>query len=198
MAKVDKYVANENGEAGSFLTPHPILSLTGNIFEETEIALHHISKRVKKLFHFAGAAVTGQYDHEEENDRKADTQQNAADRQRQWQLRKLRHINLQLYHQIGDLLKIKLQVLDAIERLKMAELEKSVKDDLVKRHTNNVAQLKTAERRSRDVDDWVPADYDDEEQNDGSTAGHTAARSADTDVDKSHSGKIRKLRKDEI
>ncbi len=118
--------------------------MTGNIFEETEIALHNISKRVKKLFHFAGAAVTGQYDHEEENDRKADRQQNPADRERQWQLQKLRHINLELYHQIGDLLKIKLQVLDAIERAKMAKLEKSVKNDLVKRHTNNVTKLKNS------------------------------------------------------
>jgi len=35
----------------------------------------------------------------------------------------LRHINLELYHQIGDFLRIKLQVLDAIERIEMAQLE---------------------------------------------------------------------------
>src|ERR1700758_2048292 len=67
IKKVKKQVANEDGEAGSFLTSHPVLSLTGDIFEEAEAALHHISKRVKRLFHFAGAAVVGQYDREEEN-----------------------------------------------------------------------------------------------------------------------------------
>ncbi len=51
-----------------------------------------------------------------------------ADKQRQWQLRKLRHINVELYHRVGELLRIKLQVVDAIERIKMAQLERSQQD----------------------------------------------------------------------
>jgi hypothetical protein len=155
-------VVDENGEAGSFLTPHPFLSLTGNIFDETEAALHDISKRIKKLSHFVGDAVVGQHDCDELNDSKTDRQQKQADRQRQWQLGKLRHINGELYHQIGDMLRIKLEVLDAIERLRMAELEKSVENELSKRKSSSSKLVKRAERTSQDIDDWVPARMDNE------------------------------------
>ena len=37
---------------------------------------------------------------------------------------------MELYHQIGDLLAIKLQVLDVIERIKMAQLERSQQEQL--------------------------------------------------------------------
>ena len=39
-----------NGEAGSFLTKHPLLCLTGNIFEETEAGLHNVSGESQSCF----------------------------------------------------------------------------------------------------------------------------------------------------
>jgi hypothetical protein len=128
---------DKNGEAGSFLTDHPFLCLTGTIFEDTEAGLHDVSRRVIKLFRFVGGVIEEQYDDNHQSEGKADTGRNEkqadradrneaqGERERQWQLRKLRHINLELYRQIGDLLRIKLQVLDAIERIKMAQLERS-------------------------------------------------------------------------
>ena len=41
-----------------------------------------------------------------------------------------KRLNRELYRQIGDMVQIKLAVADAIERLTMAELEKSVKNNL--------------------------------------------------------------------
>jgi hypothetical protein len=121
---------DKNGEAGSFLTDHPFLCLTGTISEDTEAGLHDVSRRVIKLFRFVGGVIEEQYDDNHQSEGKADTGRNEkqadrvdrngaqGERERQWELRKLRHINLELYHQIGDLLRIKLQVLDAIERKK--------------------------------------------------------------------------------
>jgi hypothetical protein len=143
---------DKNGEAGSFLTDHPFHCLTGTIFEETEAGLHDVSRRVIKLFRFVGGVIEEQYDDNHQS-RKADTGRNEkqadradrngaqGERERQWELRKLRHINLELYHQIGDLLRIKLQVLDAIERIKMAQLERSQENRLR-------ASLKLAKREN--------------------------------------------------
>jgi hypothetical protein len=131
-----------NGEAGSFLTKHPLLCLTGNIFEETEAGLHNVSGRVTKLLRFVGGVIEQQYDGSDQGEEKAETGRNEkqarranrneteGDREREWQLRKLRHINVELYHQIGDLFRIKLQVLDVIERIKMAQLERSKEERL--------------------------------------------------------------------
>ena len=89
----------------------------------------------------------------------------------------MRKINLELYHQIGDLLRIKLQVLDAIERIKMAQLERSqenrlraslklvkVEDDKsaegeqLNDHTakNNKKGRTPGERSTTNPHDWVP------------------------------------------
>jgi hypothetical protein len=131
---------DKNGKAGLFLTDHPFLCLTGTIFEDTEAGLHDVSRRVIKLFRFVGGVIEEQYDDNRQSEGKADTGRNEkqadrvdrngaqGERERQWELRKLRHINLELYHQIGDLLRIKLQVLDALERIKMAQLERSEKN----------------------------------------------------------------------
>jgi hypothetical protein len=133
---------DKNGEAGSFLTDHPFLCLTGTIFEDTEAGLHDVSRRVIKLFRFVGGTLEELYDDNRQSEGKADTGRNEkqadradrngaqGERERQWELCKLRHINLELYHQIGDLLRIKLQVLDAIERIKMAQLERSQENRL--------------------------------------------------------------------
>jgi hypothetical protein len=116
---------DKNGEAGSFLTDHPFLCLTGTIFEDTEAGLHDVSRRVIKLFRFVGGVIEEQYHDNRQSEGKADTGRNEkqadradrngaqGERERQWELRKLRHINLELYHQIGDLLRIKLQVLSS-------------------------------------------------------------------------------------
>jgi hypothetical protein len=142
-------IVTENGEAGSFLTIGPFYSLTGSVLEETEAGLHEISRRLTKLFRFVGGAIGERYDTDPEVDGEADKKsegraekvQNGRDwdRDRKWQLGKLRYINVELYHQIGAMLEIKLEVLDAIERLKMANLEQSIKDELR-------AQLKIATR----------------------------------------------------
>ena len=178
-----------NGEAGSFLTKHPLLCLTGNIFEETEAGLHNVSGQVTKLFRFVGGVIEQQYDGNDQTEGKADAGRNKkrvdragrneaqGDRERQWLLRKLRHINLELYHQIGDLLRIKLQVLDAIERIKMAQLERSEEDrlraslKLVKGEDDRIAEGKplnnhtvknnkkggtSGEQRTANTHDWVP------------------------------------------
>jgi hypothetical protein len=138
---------DENGEAGSFLTDHPFLCLTGTVFEDTEAGLHDVSRRVIKLFRFVGGVLEDLYDdnrkadkgrHEKQAER-ADQNKAQRERERQWQLRKLRHTNLELYHRIGDLLRIKLQVVDAIERIKMAQLERSEENRLR-------ANLKLAQR----------------------------------------------------
>jgi hypothetical protein len=89
----------------------------------------------------------------------------------------LRHINLELYQQIGDLLRIKLQVLDAIERIKMAQLERSQENrwranlKLAKREDDKIAVGKRltnytakdnkkggtpVERSTANTIDWVP------------------------------------------
>jgi hypothetical protein len=178
-----------NGEAGSFLTKHPLLCLTGNIFEETEAGLHNVSKRVTKLSRFVGGVIEQQYDGDDQSEGKADTGRNKkrvdgadrnetqGDREREWQLRKLRQINSELYHQIGDLLAIKLQVLDVIERIKMAQLERSQQNrlranlKLVKEEGDNSAEGKQlnnhtgknnkkgktpTERSTANPNDWVP------------------------------------------
>ena len=171
-------VYDENGEAGSFLTDHPLLCLTGTIFEDTEVGLQDVSRRVIKLFRFVGGVIEELYD----DNRKADAGRNEkqaerADRNKQWQLRKLRHTNLELYHRIGDLLRIKLQVVDAIERIKMAQLERSEEnrlranlklaqreDDKIavgKRLTNYTAKKNKkggtpVERSTASTVDWVP------------------------------------------
>jgi hypothetical protein len=148
-----------------------------------------VSRRVTKLFRFVGGVIEQQYDDDDQSEGKADTGRNEkqadradrneaqGDRERQWQLRKLRHINLELYHQIGDLLRIKLQVLDAIERTKMAQLERSEEnrlraslrletreDDKIavgKRLTNYTAKKNKkggtpVERSTANTVDWVP------------------------------------------
>jgi len=94
------------------------------------------------LFRFVGGVIEQQYDDTDQSEGKAETGRNEkqadradrngaqGEREREWQLRKLRHINLELYHQIGDFLRIKLQVLDAIERIEMAQLERLEKNRL--------------------------------------------------------------------
>jgi hypothetical protein len=175
-----------NGEAGSFLTQHPLLCLTDTIFEDTEAGLHDVSTRVTKLCRFVGGLTEEQY-YNDQNEAEAKTGRKQADRadrneaqrdrERQWQLRKLRNINLELYHQIGDLLRIKLQVLDVIERIRMAQLERSqenrlraslklvkVEDDKsaegeqLNDHTakNNKKGRTPGERSTTNPHDWVP------------------------------------------
>ena len=45
-----------NGEAGSFLTQHPLLCLTDTIFEDTEAGLHDVSRRVTNCFVLSAAS----------------------------------------------------------------------------------------------------------------------------------------------
>jgi hypothetical protein len=178
-------VYDENGEAGSFLTDNPFICLTGTIFEDTEAGLHDVSRRVIKLFRFVGGVIEEQYDGDDESEEELESGQNEkqadradrndahGERERQWQLSKLRHINLQLYNQIGDLLQLKLQVVGTIERIKMAQLERSKKNRLRARlrlakgeghgtrpsnHTpkNNKKGGTPSERSTGDTNDWVP------------------------------------------
>jgi hypothetical protein len=140
---------NQNREPGSFLSHHLSLSLIGNVYEETQADLRDISRQITKLLHFVGCAIGEQYDHDEQREELVD--KNRGKTERQWQLRKLRHINLELYHQIGDLLGIKLQVIDAIERQKMAELERFVeKEKRVRLKLVKTVSDKTAETRSEE------------------------------------------------
>jgi hypothetical protein len=77
-----------------------------------------------QLVHFVGGVI------DEDEDEGRDASREQADQRRRWRLRKLKHLNRKLYDQIGDMLQVKLQVIDAIERLKMAELERSVEERL--------------------------------------------------------------------
>lgn len=67
---------------------------------------------------------------EEDEDEGRHASRKQADQRRRWRLSKLQQLNWELYDQIGDMLQVKLQVIDAIERLKMADLERSVEERL--------------------------------------------------------------------
>jgi hypothetical protein len=109
---------------GSFLTYDPWHRLIGSIFEDSQIELHKVSKRMARLLHFVGGVI------DEDEDEGRDASREQADQRRQWRLSKLKHLNRELYEQIGDMLQVKLQVIDAIEHLKMADLERSVEERL--------------------------------------------------------------------
>jgi hypothetical protein len=99
-----------SGEAGSFLTPNPWSSLDGNVLEESKDKLYLVSRRIEKLSRFAGEIFEDGdgYDVDALTD-----SDNDHDVRRKWKIKRLRHLNVQLYHLIGSLLGVKTNTRDA-------------------------------------------------------------------------------------
>jgi len=143
-----------------------------NAFSETRIQLFELSEKMVKSCWFLGGIIT--------RDSYAVAREwKDAERDRLCQLAELRDLSRELHRQIGAVAEVKFELWNAIERLKTSTGD------------GGLRQLKTVEQRNRDIDDWVPAAGDDE-QNDEPAAGDKANRSADTDAGKPRA--IRKLR----
>ena len=114
---------SKQDKTGRCFEDNPWQRLIPSIFEGTQAQLHSSSKRLTKLLHFVGGVIGG-------DDFDEFLQSKEYLGLRQWYLARLKRLNRELYRQIGDMVQIKLAVADAIERLTMAELEKSVKNNL--------------------------------------------------------------------
>jgi hypothetical protein len=116
---------SEDDELGRFFGNSPTHTLVGGIFYETTDQLYSASRRLTKLYHFVAGAM-------EDDEVECHQSKEETDRIRQWQLTQLKYVNRKLSRLIGDTLQIKLSIVDVIERLKMAELERSAESELQK------------------------------------------------------------------
>jgi hypothetical protein len=140
-----------------FSTPSPWFSLDGNILEETKDKLYFISRRIEKLSRYAGEIFEDGDGYD--IDALADSDDD-DDVRWKWEIKRLRHLNVQLYHLIGSLLGVKKEVLDSLERLKMAQLERSHEKELEakKSRVNAHAADELGKVRTKVPEDWQPDD----------------------------------------
>ena len=132
---------SKQDKTGRCFEDNPWQRLIPSIFEGTQAQLHSASKRLTKLLHFVGGVIGG-------DDFDEFLQSKEYLGIRQWYLARLKHLNRELYRQIGDMVQIKLAVADAIERLMMAELEKSVENNLHKDDLHKTGMLYLASVRA--------------------------------------------------
>ena len=116
---------SEHDKLGRVFGSTPFCRLIGDIFCETQDQLHDVSKRLTKLSNSVGDVMM-------ENEDESHQSKEKTDRIRQWQLAKLKCINRELSRLMGETFQTKLSVVDVIERLKMADLERKNDNDLQK------------------------------------------------------------------
>jgi hypothetical protein len=113
---------SEQDKTARCFEDNPWQRLIPSIFEGTQAKLDRTSKRLTKLLHFVGGVF------EDDHDAYFESKEYLG--LRAWYLARLKHLNQELYRQLGDMVQIKLAVADALERLTIAELEKSGKNNL--------------------------------------------------------------------
>jgi hypothetical protein len=88
--------------------------LAARIFQETQIQLSEVSQKLVKLVYVVGGMINrhshGVYREWE-----------AAELDRRWQLVELKDLSRELYQQVGAVMEVKFELIDAIERLKKAQ-----------------------------------------------------------------------------
>ncbi len=126
------------------LTPNPWFSLDGNVLAKTKDKLYFISRRIEKLSRYAGQTFEGGdgYDIHE------------LDERRKWNIKRLRHLNAELHHLLGSLLGVKLEIVESLEFLIMAEIERSYQKDLETRRSRVNKTYGEPTRDSADKNPW--------------------------------------------